>query len=734
VKNWSLRSAKALVIRELAAAEASEMESLRHLRNAGEEWIAIKAELGERGVNIDDWSKKNMPVTRQWLDRHAELYKNWRKLVAARKWAGEVGYTSRRQSGLDFALELIAAKGRSDLLSKESRLAAETTSATTIDAQTALSRVTFMTGDALTMLKGIPDGSIDCCVTSPPWYGSLRDYGDPRQVGHEPTIEAYIAKLVAIFREVRRVLADRGSLWLSIGDPYASNSASWGTANGIHTRQGKNMMEGRRPGAPNGYKAKDLILLSAQVVMALQKDGWWLRNEIVWYKRGIRPENVNDRYTRTHEKIYLLTKSDRYWFAQDDVREPIVTKPPASGNIGRQGVVRRDLRIGDTVRVWAANVLGRNPRDVWEFATSKYKGAHPATYPPELVRRCLKASCPPDGHVIDPFAGAGTTGLVALELGHRATLIDLNPAYINEARQRLASTPPSPVQGASSTPIILTDRVTLHHGDCRDILPTIPDETIDVVIADPPFFLDVPAEENVIDHYIQKNGMKPRFRQQWDKFDDAEDYLDFADRLLENAARIIALTGSVFVFAVHNNLGLIDLAIRNTGLRVLHHLSWAKRNPTPMISTRRLQYSHETIVWCVKTDQYRFNYGALKAATYDGDRFKVAGKQHKDIIETNTSSHESVGHPAQKPVALLSRLLDIAGRRGGVVLDPCAGSGTAAIAASQHGMRSILIERDERYVELIKRRVQSSCGRIDRGRDDGSLRVSVTSAYDRTVR
>jgi DNA modification methylase len=156
---------------------------------------------------------------------------------------------------------------------------------------------------------------------------------------------------------------------------------------------------------------------------------------------------------------------------------------------------------------------------------------------------------------------------------------------------------------------------------------------------------------------------------------------------------------------VHSSLGLIDLAIRNTGLRVLHHLSWTKRNPTPMISTRRLQYSHETIVWCVKTDQYRFNYDELKSAAYDGDRFKIAGRQHKDLIETSTSSHESVGHPAQKPVALLSRLLDIAGRRGGVMLDPCAGSGTSAVAACEHGMRSILIERDSRYTELIKRRV-----------------------------
>jgi DNA modification methylase len=717
VQNWSLRSAKALIIRELAAAEQSEMQALRHLRDVGEEWLNVKAELGERGMNIADWCEKNMPVTRQWLDRHTELYKNWRQFVAARKWANEVGYTSHRQSGLEFALELIAAKGRSDLLSKESRLASEHGLGIATDARADLTRVTFLTGDALAILGKIPDASVDCCVTSPPWYGSLRNYGDPRQVGHEPTIEAYIEKLVTVFREVRRVLNDRGSLWLSLGDSYASTSASWGNANGIHTRQGQNMMQGRRKGSANGYKPKDLILLSARVVLALQQDDWWLRNEIIWYKRGIRPENVHDRFTRTHEKIYLLTKSNRYWFAQDDVREPMVTKPHRAGNRPREGVIRRDLRIGDTIRVWAANALGRNPRDVWEFATSKYTGAHPATYPSELARRCLKASCPPHGHVLDPFAGAGTTGLAAMELGHRVTLIDLNPAYIAEARQRLTRTGTVPAERLSLSPTILSKRVTLYHGDCCDVLPTIPDDTIDVVIADPPFFLQVPDGETVIDHYIAKNGMKPRFRQIWDKFDNADEYLRFAECLLENAARILAPTGSVFVFAVHSNLGLIDLAVQSAGLSVLHHLSWVKRNPTPMISTRRLQYSHEAIIWCVKASGYQFNYAELKAADYDGDRFKIAGKQHKDIIEANTSAHESVGHPAQKPVALLARLLDIAGRPGGVLLDPCAGSGTAAIAAKEYGMRSILIERDAGYAEIIKHRVRgdSLMGRCQRG-------------------
>ena len=163
-----------MIVRELAAAEQSELQALRHLKNADEEWLAIKAELGERGANVERWCKKNMPITRQWLDRHAELHKNWRKFLAARKWATEVGYTSYRQSGLEFALELIAAKNRSDQLSNESRLAVEPTYATMLGDQPVISRVAFLTGDALTMLKQIPDGSIDCCVTSPPWYGSLR--------------------------------------------------------------------------------------------------------------------------------------------------------------------------------------------------------------------------------------------------------------------------------------------------------------------------------------------------------------------------------------------------------------------------------------------------------------------------------------------------------------------------------------------------------------------------------
>ncbi len=189
-------------------------------------------------------------------------------------------------------------------------------------------------------------------------------------------------------------------------------------------------MAGTRAKVPVGFKPKDLMLIGAQVAIALQKDGWFLRNEIIWHKKGVRPENVSDRFTRTHEKVYLFSKASNYWFNQDDVREPLVTRPPAMAGSTDQALPRRVLRVGDRVRVWTANPLGRNGRDIWEIATTSHKGKHPATFPTELVRRCLKASCPPGGHVLDPFGGSGTTGLAAVELGHTATLVELNPEYV----------------------------------------------------------------------------------------------------------------------------------------------------------------------------------------------------------------------------------------------------------------------------------------------------------------
>jgi DNA modification methylase len=524
VKNWTLRAARSYVISELQAAEHSELQALRHLRNAGEEWINIKEELGERGLNISDWCKAHMPVSRQWLDRHAELAKGWRKFLSARKWANDVGYTSRRESGLDYALELMAAKQRSDTISSASRLAQDPVTERLSPGVTALSRVRILTGDALKMLRTLSSASVDVCVTSPPYYYSLRDYQCEGQIGNEPTVEAYVNNLVAVFQEVRRVLREQGSMWINIGDIFASAATAWSGQGGIHRRQNKPLMVGARAKTPDGVKPKDLMLLGAQAAIALQKDGWFLRNEIIWHKKGVRPESVSDRFTRTHEKVYLFTKAGSYWFDQDEVREPLVTKPRAMTGSKGPALPRRVLRVGDRVRVWTAHPLGRNGRDIWEIATTSHKGKHPATFPTELVRRCLKASCPPAGHVLDPFGGSGTTGLAAVELGHTATLIELNPEYVTEARCRLRAGAVSVAAITRSEPVVLNKSTTLYHGDCCELMQAIPDGTIGLVVIDPPFYLNVPTDRTVIDYYIKQNGMKARFRERWDQFDDPNEY------------------------------------------------------------------------------------------------------------------------------------------------------------------------------------------------------------------
>ena len=231
----------------------------------------------------------------------------------------------------------------------------------------------------------------------------------------------------------------------------------------------------------------------------------------------MRPENVSDRFTRTHEKVYLLTKAGNYWFDQDEVREPLVTKPRAATGSTAKALPRRVLRVGDRVRVWTANPLGRNGRDIWEIATTSHKGKHPATFPTELVRRCLKASCPPGGHVLDPFAGSGTTGLASAELGHNATLIELNPEYVSEARCRLRAEALSAAAITKSEPVILNKNTTLYEGDCCELMQAIPDATIELVVIDPPFYLNVPTDRTVINHLNKQNGKKSRFRGRWDQ-------------------------------------------------------------------------------------------------------------------------------------------------------------------------------------------------------------------------
>lgn len=317
-------------------------------------------------------------------------------------------------------------------------------------------------GDALERLREMPDESVHCCVTSPPYYG-LRDYGIDGQIGLEETLDGYIAALVAVFDEVRRVLRTDGTLWLNLGDSYAG---SWGaqgrdgamadravsvarSPSGSSTLRGNGHLGGgpklsalsntQVAAAPKGksgtgsipdgagYKPKDLIGVPWSAAFALRSAGWWLRQEIIWHKLSPMPESVRDRCTRAHEQVFMLAKSARYFYDAAAIAEDAVSDH-ASGN-----GYARDER--ETYR-------NRNRRDVWTLSSQPFPEAHFATFPPKLVEPCILAGCPEGGVVLDPFSGAGTTGVVALRHGRSYVGIELNPEYAELSRNRIRGDAP----------------------------------------------------------------------------------------------------------------------------------------------------------------------------------------------------------------------------------------------------------------------------------------------------
>ena len=302
---------------------------------------------------------------------------------------------------------------------------------------------TILTGDCLEVLRGLPDGMAQTCVTSPPYYG-LRDYGHAGQIGLEETPDAYVARLVDVFREVRRVLRDDGTLWLNLGDSYASDSKWGGATGGKHVKALHGDTGAGRAKRNTGLKDKDLIGIPWMVAFALRADGWWLRQDIIWHKPNPMPESVTDRCTKAHEYVFLLTKSARYFYDAAAIAEPAEYPGDDRHN-------RRDTRkivdpfcadAGSRARTGNPTGETRNARSVWLIATQPYSGAHFATMPPALAERCIKAGSKPGDMVLDPFGGAGTTGLVADRLGRSATLIELNPEYARLARERITADAP----------------------------------------------------------------------------------------------------------------------------------------------------------------------------------------------------------------------------------------------------------------------------------------------------
>ena len=308
--------------------------------------------------------------------------------------------------------------------------------------------VKILIGDCRDVLRRLPDVSVQCCVTSPPYFG-LRDYGVAGQIGLEPTPDDFVAEMVAVFREVRRVLRDDGTLWLNLGDSYASTVKGSGGAgkSGLGPNRDPHRHQKFEPRRfdMQGLKPKDLIGIPWRVAFALQADGWYLRSDIIWHKPNPTPESVTDRPTSAHEHVFLLSKSARYFFDADAVRVPYARDwdennggSCAQGKGDAQRVAERGKAGTHSGAYPMPDKGGANIRNVWTVATQPFSGAHFATFPPALIEPCIKAGSRPGDTVLDPFGGAGTTGLAADRLHRHAVLIELNPEYAAMAERRIA--------------------------------------------------------------------------------------------------------------------------------------------------------------------------------------------------------------------------------------------------------------------------------------------------------
>lgn len=285
-------------------------------------------------------------------------------------------------------------------------------------------------GDSLEILKEFEEESINCCVTSPPYYG-LRDYGVYGQIGLENTPEQYIEKLVLVFRELKRVLKADGTLWLNLGDSYWSKKD-----------------ESKKHSI---YKPKDLMGIPWRVALALQQDGWYLRSDIIWNKPNVIPESVIDRPTKSHEYIFLLSKSEKYYYDYESIKEESVYKEwdPVMGSLGafgnnqsraRENKVKGSFNGKNGEAAFRAIRNKRNKRDVWTVTTKAFKGAHFATFPIDLIEPCILAGCPEGGTVIDIFGGSGTTAEAAIKHRRNYILTELNKDYVKLSEERINGT------------------------------------------------------------------------------------------------------------------------------------------------------------------------------------------------------------------------------------------------------------------------------------------------------
>lgn len=296
---------------------------------------------------------------------------------------------------------------------------------------------TIYQGDCLEILKTFPDESINCVVTSPPYWG-LRDYGHNGQLGLEKSPELYVEKLATLFFEIKRILKNDGSLWLNLGDCYAG-SGGMGSFVDNKAKKGMQTIKQYVRNKPiNGLKPKDLIGIPWRVAFALQESGWYLRSDIIWHKPNPMPESVKDRPTKAHEYIFLLTKNDRYYYDFEAIKEKALY--PNNERTSKTDRKRFPTDKINGIRNRKDSYYEkRNKRSVWTISTEPFLDAHFAVFPSKLIVDCIKAGCPKNGIVLDPFFGSGTTGEVALRLNRNFIGIELNPEYIKIANKRLSA-------------------------------------------------------------------------------------------------------------------------------------------------------------------------------------------------------------------------------------------------------------------------------------------------------
>ena len=341
--------------------------------------------------------------------------------------------------------------------------------------------------NSLTGLKNLPDNSIDCCVTSPPYFG-LGDYGNSEQIGLENTPELFVEQLVKVFTEVKRVLKKEGTLWLNLGDSYWGGKGQSGQKDADiqdeRNKAGKSIsskaqqMGGKgitmpKDGKHHTIKPKDLIGIPWMVAFALRSSGWYLRQDIIWSKPNPMPESVTDRCTKAHEYIFLMSKSNKYYYDSEAIKQPMITKEDRPNGVVRNRLFQYDSKLNNNPEAYrSGGVIGgkkhknledngltnhsfhktrnegkewesldgmANKRSVWTVTTKPYSGAHFATFPEELICDMIKAGCQEGGVVLDPFMGAGTTALVARKLNRNYVGFELNPKYIKIAENRLRS-------------------------------------------------------------------------------------------------------------------------------------------------------------------------------------------------------------------------------------------------------------------------------------------------------